>query len=128
MRGGASAGETDEPDAGLSPLGAGAEEDQRAVGRGETLARVPPLSAARAPAGHRRGLSDGVAAQCEETVETDAGSGIAHGLAGVGRAGKVKKGAGTLQHERELSEVITLYRHQRWSFLKQLFVNSLLAA
>ena len=87
----------------------------------------------------RRGLlqvrdeaySDGVAAQFEETVDTDAGSGIAHGHAGAGRAGegeKGEKGAGTLQHERELSKEITLYRHQRWSFLKQLFVNSLLAA
>ena len=95
------------------------------------LARIPPLSAAWTPAGQRRGLSDGVAAQFEETVDTDAGSGIAHGHAGAGRAGegeKVGKGAGTLQHERELSKEITLYRHQRCSFLKQLFVNTLLAA
>ena len=47
--GGASAGETAEPDGGLPPLAAGAEEDRRTVGRGEMLARLPALSAARAP-------------------------------------------------------------------------------
>ena len=76
MRGGASAGETDGPDRGLPPLATGAEEDRRTLGRGEMLARLPALSAARAPAGPRRSLSDGVATESETARDTAPGSGL----------------------------------------------------
>ena len=73
--GGASAGATAEPDGGLPPLTAGTEEDRRTLGRGEMRARLPARSAARAPAGPRRSLSDGLAAQPEADLPTFRASG-----------------------------------------------------
>jgi hypothetical protein len=75
-RGCASAGTTAEPDGGLPPLATGEEEDRRILGRGKMLARLPALSAARAPAGSRRGVSDGLAAESETAGHPAPSSGL----------------------------------------------------
>ena len=71
-------------------------------------------------AGQSRGLSDGVVAQFEETVETDAGSGIAHGHAGAGRAGEGErwKGGGNTATQTGIEQCNYLVQAPALQFFK----------